>query len=290
MLLRQLLVRFLDDFWIDKLFGLRALDHRPDSNLGIVDEVLSNQLRLLHVTVHDAVEQSLPRLLNKLERRLLETRTQSDALEQRTETTSTEPTHGYSLLLRQHHYWSRELLASDTAPVSGFPFSGTAGVAGCGYRCRQDRATTRACRADSASSALPKRAADWLAPDVGRRTSPRSVRSGARPAAARLIHLPRSGYWVRSTSKLSAPPADDVTFTWNGGATNGTASVPPLSVPRGSLGFPAAVSVGAPTWSLEAAFTVRVPAAWLYVAPATSTSSINWLSRAVAVLPGDDAV
>src|SRR5262245_7136517 len=132
MLLRQLLVRFLDDLWIDKLFGLRALDHRPDSNLGIVDEVLSNQLRLLHVTVHDAVEQSLPRLLNKLERRLLETRTQSDALEQRTETTSTEPTHGYSLLLRQHHYWSRELLASDTAPVSGFPFSGTACVAGCG--------------------------------------------------------------------------------------------------------------------------------------------------------------
>src|SRR5262245_54467121 len=116
--------------------------------------------------------------------------------------------------------------------------------------------------------------------------------SGAerRAAGGRAPMISRLCYWVRSTNKLSVPPADDVTFTWNGGATNGTASVPPLSVPRGSLGFPAAVSVGAPTWSLEAAFTVRVPAAWLYVAPATSTSSINWLSRAVAVLPGDDAV
>src|SRR5215510_7976780 len=276
MLLRQLLVRFLDDFWIDKLFGLRALDHRPDSNLGIVDEVLSNQLRLLHVTVHDAVEQSLPRLLNKLERRLLETRTQSDALEQRTETTSTEPTHGYSLLLRQHHYWSRELLASDTAPVSGFPFSGTACVAGCGYRCRQDRATTRACRADSASSALPKRAADWL------------VRCDLATLAAewRAAQRPRARFTCLAPATASDPPTScrcRRLMTSRSPGMEARPMAPPACL---RLAFPGAVSVGAPTWSLEAAFTVRVPAAWLYVAPATSTSSINWLSRAVAVLPG----
>jgi len=39
--------------------------------------------------------------------------------------------------LRQHHYWSRELLALDTACVGGFPFCGIA---------------------------LPKLAADWLVP------------------------------------------------------------------------------------------------------------------------------
>src|SRR5262249_35684893 len=169
MLLRQLLVRFLDDLWIDKLFGLRALDHRADSNLRIVDEVPSNQLRLLRVTRQEAVEQSLPRLLNKLQCRLLETRTQSDALEQRTETTSTEPTHGYSFYpLRQHHYWSRDLLAPTPHPWAGFPSSGTAGVVGGAYRFRQDRTITRACRADSASCPFPKLAADWLVPAVGR--------------------------------------------------------------------------------------------------------------------------
>src|SRR5262245_42957021 len=120
MLLRQFLVRFLDDLWIDKLFGLRALDHRSDSNFGIVHEVLSNQLRLLRVTLREAVEQSLPRLLDKLERRLLETRTQSDTLEQRTETTSTEPAHGYSCYSASTITGREKLLSPGTALVGGF--------------------------------------------------------------------------------------------------------------------------------------------------------------------------
>src|SRR5262249_56896302 len=65
-------------------------------------------------------------------------------------------------------------------------------------------------------------------------------------------------YCVRSTSRLSVPPSEDVTFTRAGVIANVVVSLPALSVPSGSFGLPAALSVGAPTWSLEVAFTVRV--------------------------------
>src|SRR5262245_2682025 len=65
-------------------------------------------------------------------------------------------------------------------------------------------------------------------------------------------------YCVRSTSRLSVPPSEDVTFTRAGVIANGTVSVPALSAPSGSFGLPAALSVGAPTLSLEVAFTIRL--------------------------------
>src|SRR5262245_65507517 len=77
-----------------------------------------------------------------------------------------------------------------------------------------------------------------------------ALRGGAPPPRKRS---PRECYCVRSTSRLSVPPSEDVTFTRAGVIANVVVSLPALRVPCGSFGITAALSVVGQYWALKGA-------------------------------------